>query len=212
MGGSQPPTGGLIDTDDTEASAMTSGFTVQVPLGIGAQASVFLVRESRRGGRLLRLKRWQAAVDNGFLLRFAALRDRLAGWRHGGVARPLAAWLDEEGRPAVLSEFVQGIPIMRAVSSGELTGAKALDLIRPVGETLRTAHAEGLAHGSVVGGNIVVQPRTGEAYLLDFGMAAVCSPASGHVASVASDRQHMAALLRTIRRRSDWADEARCPA
>jgi aminoglycoside phosphotransferase (APT) family kinase protein len=160
---------------------------------------VFLVSEDRAGGRLLRLKMWHEAGDEGFLCRFADLRDRLASWHHGGIARPLAAWLDEQRRPAILSEFVQGIPIVQAVTSGAVEVRRALALVLPLRDTLRAAHAVGLTHGSLVSGNVVVQARTGAAHLLDFGMAAVCSPESGHTASVWSDRHHLAALLRAIR-------------
>jgi serine/threonine protein kinase len=180
-------------------SGTTCGLTVHLPLGVSPLALVFLVRESSPGGRLLRLKRWRVAVDERFLSRFAELRDRLAAWRHVGVARPLTAWLDEEGRPSVLSEFVQGVPIVHALKSGAVAGAQALEWIRPLRETLCAAHAEGLAHGSLVSGNVILQPWTASAYLLDFGMAQVCFPESGSAASLSSDRRHLAALLRTLR-------------
>jgi tRNA A-37 threonylcarbamoyl transferase component Bud32 len=181
------------------AAADAWRLTVHLPLGSSHRASVFLVSEDRPGGRLLRLKRWREPAAEGFLERFHLLRDRLASWRDGGIIRPLAAWLDDERRPAVLSEFVQGVPIVQAVTSGAVEGAQVLELIHPLRDTLRAAHAEGLTHGSLVSGNVVVQPRTGAAHLLDFGMAAVCSPGSEHTASVSSDRHHLAALLRTIR-------------
>lgn len=199
IGDSHRPAAGLVDAGGSDALAAASGLTVHVPLATGPRASVFLVRESRPGGRLLRLKRWHEPAAEGFLERFADLRDCLGSWSHECITRPLAAWLDERRHPAVVSEFVQGIPIAQAVTSGAVNSARALALVRPLRDALRAAHAEGLAHGSLVSGNVILQPRTGAAYLLDFGMAAVCSLGSRHPVSVTSDRHHLAALLRTIR-------------
>jgi serine/threonine protein kinase len=175
-------------------------FTVHVPLGQTGATSVFLVRDEGSVGRLLRLKVWRSRAPDDFLRRFGELQQQLADWRHPIVALPVAAYVDAEGRPAVLTEFRQGVPISDSVRSG-LDPRQALVSLRPLIEAVRTAHSSGLVHGSLVAGNIIVHPRTRMAHLLDFGLAAVVSAVTDRPAPVASDRDRLAALVRTLRGR-----------
>lgn len=179
---------------------LTWTFTVHLPLGESESASVFLVREEGRDGRLLRLKVWRSPAPVDFLERFRELEQKLGDWGHACVAQPLAAYVDVLGRPAVLTEFRQGISIMEAVRTGGLTPEQAVAMVRPLIEVVRTAHRRGLVHGSVVAGNVIAHPVTGVAHLLDFGLGAVASPAIDRAAPASDDRDGLAALVRAVRR------------
>jgi serine/threonine protein kinase len=61
------------------------------------------------------------------------------------------------------------------------------------------AHARGLAHGSIVAGNVIIPPDTSAACLLDFGLAALFTVPGGQVAFASGDIAGFAALARTIR-------------
>lgn len=173
--------------------------TIHLPLGESVSASVFLVRNEAPDGRLLRLKVWRSPAPPDFLARFRELRQQLGDWRHPRVALPLAAYVDVTGRPAVLTEFRQGIPIMEAVGTGALTPQQAVAMLRPLVEVVRIAHTRGLAHGSMVAGNVIAHPGTGVAHLLDFGLATVASPITACLASAPGDRDGLAALVRAVR-------------
>jgi serine/threonine protein kinase len=173
---------------------LTGTFTIHVPLGGNVSTSVYLVRDE--DGRLLRLKVWRSPAPLDFLARFRQLQQRLGGWRHPCVALPLAAYVDAAGCPAVLTEFRQGVPIMESVRSG-LDPRQALASVRPLIDVVRTAHARGLVHGSMVAGNVIVHSETGVAHLLDFGLAAVVSPLTS--ASASGDRDGIAALVSGVR-------------
>ena len=54
-------------------------------------------------------------------------------------------------------------------------------LIRPLVDVLRRLHGRGLAHGSLVPGNVMVQPSLNTAFLVDFGL----SPLLGGVSTPA---------------------------
>lgn len=183
-----------VGTGDPDAA-----FTVHLPLGESASASVFLVRDAGPAGRLLRLKVWRSPAPRDFLARFRELQQRLGDWRHARVALPLAAFVDAAGRPAVVTEFRQGIPIMEAVGAGVLTPRQALATLRPLVEVVRLAHARGLVHGSMVAGNVIAHPVTGVAHLLDFGLTPVASPVTDRFPHASDDRDGLAALVRALR-------------
>lgn len=190
---------GSNETDDQPVAAART-LTICLPLGSSARASVFLVREEPATGRLLRLKVWHAPAADGFLQRFRELRMRLEPWRGHPIALPLAASLDAAGCPAVLSEFRQGVSLLDGVRSGAVDGTQLRAVVRSIGSAIGSAHAAGIAHGSVVAGNVIVQPSLGTSLLLDFGMTAVLNPDAAPAPLMQADRLGLATLTRTIRR------------
>jgi serine/threonine protein kinase len=156
---------------DESDAASTRRLTVQVRLGLSAMASVFLVRQDTPSTGLLRLKIWHKTAPHDFLDRFALLQRDLSAAAESSIVYPLAANVDAAGKPAVLSDFRQGVPVLDAVRSGALTGRAATALIRPLVDVLRRMHARGLAHGSLVPGNVMVQPGLNTAFIVDFGLS-----------------------------------------
>jgi serine/threonine protein kinase len=164
--------------------ADTSTLTVQVPLGETAAGSVLLVQDAR-AGRLLRLKTWRRPATPGFFERFEHLRTELQAWGHPSVDAPLAAWVNGEGCPTVLSPFRQGVPLVDRVLAGTMTVADARALVAQVQEIVQAAHARGLAHGAIVSGNIICR-RAREASLVDFGATWAAHGSNAPVADLAA--------------------------
>ncbi len=184
----------------TDLTSETRRLTICLPLGATAHASVFLVRDGAASPRLLRLKVWHASAAPGFLERFDDLRIRLERWRGSPIVLPLAASLDPAGCPAVLSEFRQGVPLLDAVRARSVKAGSAWSLMKPVTGVLRAVHVEGLGHGSLVSGNVLVELGSGSAHVLDLGMAAVLNPMSDPASLMRADRNGLAALARAVRR------------
>ena len=147
---------------------------------------------------MLRLKTWRTPAPEDFLTRLTGLQARLDDWGHPRIPRVLASWLDETGCPAVLSEFRQGVPILDAVSSGALDPMCAQGLLSALADVLRAAHALGLAHGSIAGGNVIVRTGDEAADLLDFGMHAIFSPSRDQASLAMADRQGLISLERRL--------------
>lgn len=160
-------------------------FTVQLPLGARDAASVFLVVAEWPWRRLLRLKTWRHPAPDDFARRFAALRSALEHLDDDSIVRPVAGWADADGRPCVLSEFRQGVPLLDRVRAGKLPPDDARVALGSLRENTVAAHARGLVHGSVVSGNVLSGPNG--AFLLDFGLAPVVGPGEAGVASALSD-------------------------
>jgi serine/threonine protein kinase len=199
----------LLEVALTPAEAVGSvsmeSLRVQVPLGRSASASVFLVRTEGRDPRLLRLKVWHTPAPAGFLERFQNLQARLAAWPQDAILSPLAASVDAAGCPLVVTEFRQGIPILDRVRSGRLDTDAALASLRILVALTMAAHVRGLAHGSVVAGNVLVQPASGAPYLLDFGFAPLfggsdsVGRSDSDIPFAAADVAGFASLARTLR-------------
>ena len=183
----------------TAPSGGTSILTIQLPLGASASASVWLVRdESSLEGRMLRLKTWRTPAPADFLTRIADLQGHLDQWGHPCVPRVLASWLDDAGRPAVLSEFRQGVPILDAVTSGALAPMRARALLPVLLDVVREAHARGLAHGSIGAGNVIVRTGDEAADLLDFGIHTAFMPSRDQASLAAIDEYALTSLERSL--------------
>jgi len=176
--------------------------TIQVPLGRTASTSVFLVKSDGPPFRLLRLKTWRRPAPPGFVEGFRALQQQLESWAPERLDRFVAARMDKQGCPSVLSEFSLGMPILDRVRSGNLDPDAAIARLHPLAATIKRAHARGLAHGSLVPGNIIVDAESGQARLVDFGLTPLMNTNRDVVTLAADDLSRLAALTDQILRPS----------
>ena len=186
-----------------ETPTVTRGrLTIQVPLGETESASVFLVRDDSTPARLFRLKRWRTPAPAGFTEGLDLLKAQLEEWRPATIVRPVTAWLDETGCPWVLTDFRQGMPLLESVESGWLRPERAGSGLRQLRETLEAAHARGLAHGSIVAGNVFSARPDGAPYLLDFGLAVILSGVGVASDGSAADLEGLARIQAQLERRT----------
>lgn len=180
-------------SDDTPVRRLT----IQVRLGQSASASVFLVRQDEPAAGLLRLKVWHTTAPDDFLDRFAALRRAIDGAAESFIVSPVAACVDEAGRPSVLSDFKQGVPLLDAVRSGALTPSAATALVLRLAEMMVRLHDRGLAHGSLVPGNVIVPPDSQSTFLVDFGLSCLFKPSNpaDHIAADRADLKRLSGAL-----------------
>jgi len=172
-------------------------FTIQVPLGVTDASSVFLATGEWPWRRLLRLKTWRRQAPEDFARRFAALQTALERVHDETIVMPLAAWTDPDGRPCVLTEFRQGLPLLDCVESGKLTPGHARDALRLLLETTCAAHQLGLAHGSIGPGN-VFRGLDGSTFLVDYGLALTISTDQPPITWSQMDRAGFASLERRL--------------
>jgi hypothetical protein len=180
------------------APATVRDLVIQVPLGHGVDTSVFLVRQEAPSPALLRLKVWRRPAPESFVDRVMALASRVEKALEPAIVPPVAACLDAAGCPAVLSPFRRGLPIIQSVRARALRAHVALALLDSLGQTLDPWHRAGLAHGSLVAGNVLVDPDGSAAFLVDFGLAALFGQTSGAEAA-AMDRAGLNALASVLR-------------
>jgi serine/threonine-protein kinase len=141
-------------------------------LGSGGMGDVFLARRvDRTFEKSVALKALKRGLDTDELLRrFDHERRALAALEHPGIARLLDAGALQDGRPYLVMEHVDGVPIDRYCDEHELDTTARIRLFLEVCRALTHAHGHLVLHCDLKPANILVTPD-GHPKLLDFGVA-----------------------------------------
>lgn len=167
------------EAPDLEAHPKTSTAAQQVgewrllaELGRGGMGSVHLgERRSHGFVQQAAIKRLHAGIDSAeFLRRFERERRILAELSHPGIARLIDGGEDAEGRPYLVMERVEGVPIDRYCDSARLDIGARIALCLQVLDALAHAHRSGVLHRDIKPSNLLVD-AAGRPHLLDFGIA-----------------------------------------
>jgi serine/threonine protein kinase/tetratricopeptide (TPR) repeat protein len=79
--------------------------------------------------------------------------------------------------------FIEGEDLLAILKrEGTVPVKEALRILRPVASGLHAAHEAGVVHRDLKPANIMVEPATGESYIMDFGIARSASPGGTEVA------------------------------
>jgi serine/threonine protein kinase len=103
---------------------------------------------------------------------FRAERRILAQLDHPNIARLLDASTMADGRPYLVMEYVEGLPIDEFADAGRLSVRARLALFVAVCRAVSHAHSRRIVHRDVKPTNVLVTAG-GEPKLLDFGIATV---------------------------------------
>ena len=145
----------------------TRGYTIERALGEGGMGTVWLARSAR--GEALAVK-VPSSDDPRTIERFhreAEITRTLA--EVPGVVRGITGSLDP---PRWLGlEYIPGETLKQRLASGPMPEETLLRRIAEVADTLAEAHTLGVIHRDLKPSNILVDERTGEARLADFGVA-----------------------------------------
>jgi eukaryotic-like serine/threonine-protein kinase len=106
--------------------------------------------------------------------RFKAERQILANLDHPNIARLLDGGA-VDGRPYVVMEYVQGVPMDEYCDARKLPIRARLELFRTVCSAVAYAHRRLVVHRDLKPGNILVA-SDGQPKLLDFGIAKIVDP------------------------------------
>ena len=109
------------------------------------------------------------------LLRFRAERQILANLDHPYIARLIDGGETDDGRPFLVMEYVDGVPVTEYCEQAKLSIRQRLRLFRKVCFAIEHAHANLIVHRDVKPTNILVT-ENGEPKLLDFGIAKLLNP------------------------------------
>ncbi|MBN8489698.1 MAG: serine/threonine protein kinase [Burkholderiales bacterium] len=142
------------------------------PLGQGGMAEVWLAEHLQLlQGRQVALKLpFAQAWRSGLADRFARERAILATLSHPNVARLYDAGVDDQGRPWLALELVQGQPLDLHCQQAGLDVPARIGLMLQVLDAVAYAHASLVVHRDLKPANILVG-QDGQVRLLDFGIA-----------------------------------------
>lgn len=141
-------------------------------IGRGGMGAVYLAeRADGEYEQKVALKILQESVFTPALVeRFRQERQILAGLSHPGIARLLDGGLTKDGRPYLVLEYVDGLPIDLYCDHHALDTTARLRLFVRVAEVVQSAHQQLVLHLDLKPANILVTEE-GEPRLLDFGIA-----------------------------------------
>jgi tetratricopeptide (TPR) repeat protein len=185
-------------------SRMLGNFYVVRPIGRGAGGSVLLAVRAEERARpdreLVAVKVPDYSGDAARSLsepEFERLFREEAGAllalpHHKNLARFITFDASAQPKPILVMEFVRGTNLERTLEASELTIERAFSIIDDLLAGLEAMHAVRIAHLDVKPPNLVLREGSGEAVLVDFGLAgrhirAGCGSAFYGAAEVWSD-------------------------
>ena len=152
--------------------------------GIAGRGGMGVVYRARRADgafeRAVAIKLVRGAHDTGALTtRLEEERRLLAPLDHPGIAGLIDAGSTPGGLPFLVLEYVDGAPIDAWCEARALDLAGRLELFLAVCEAVEHAHERLVLHRDLKPSNILVDGE-GQPHLLDFGIAKLLDPATGH--------------------------------
>ena len=141
-------------------------------IGVGGMAEVFLVERDNAGIRQrAALKRMAGGLGSqDLLVRFSRERTILAKLSDARIARYFDGGIDSDGRPWLVMEYIDGLPIDRHCDENRLGRRERLRLLVEVCGAVAHAHRNLIVHRDIKPSNVLIS-RDGQIKLLDFGIA-----------------------------------------
>jgi tetratricopeptide (TPR) repeat protein len=178
---------GIARVHPTVLGTPVGPYRVTRQLGRGGMGAVYLAdRSDGQFEQRVAIKVVDAVASEPLLHRFRDERQILATLNHANIARLFDGGATADGRPCLVMEYVDGVPIDEFCAQHQLTVGQKLELFRKVCGAVHYAHQRLVVHRDIKAGNILVTPD-GSPKLLDFGIAkmlAAGSPAGGTARTV----------------------------
>ncbi|MEG3792408.1 serine/threonine-protein kinase [Lysobacter sp. CCNWLW3] len=114
-------------------------------------------------------------------------RHHLARLDHAGIASLVDGGIDGEGRPWFAMRYVDGMPVDQWCDARKADVRTRVGLLIQACEAFAHAHAQGVLHGDIKPGNLLVTPD-GHLHVVDFGISSILTAA-------ASPQRQLAATL-----------------
>ena len=146
-------------------------------LGRGGMATVYLVeRADGPYEQVAALKLLRRGLDTDDVLRrFRTERQILSSLAHSSISSLLDGGATDDGRPYIVMERVEGIPITEWCDGHEASVDRRLRLFAAVARAVHHAHTRLVVHRDLKPSNILVT-ADGRVKLLDFGIAKILDP------------------------------------
>ncbi len=160
------------DSPDALLGARVGPYRLTRVLGVGGMGVVYLgARDDGAFDRQVAVKVLRRGVNPiGVMARFKQERQILASLSHGAIAQMIDGGTTEDGRPALVMEYVDGVPIDRYAEEAGLGVEDRIQLILLVADAVEYAHRHMVVHRDLKPSNLLVT-KDGAVKLLDFGIA-----------------------------------------
>lgn len=166
-----------LTLDDQEEGGSLGPYRLLWRIGSGGMGTVYRARredEHYEQDVAIKILRSNLASTQAFH-HFVAERQILARLEHPNIARLYDGGSTDDGRPYLVMELVEGLPVDRYCDHHRLTIDQRLALFQKICAAVQYAHQSLLVHRDLKPGNILVTAE-GEPKLLDFGIAKQLAP------------------------------------
>ena len=150
-------------------------YRVLEEIGRGGMGRVYLAERADGHFRQRVALKLISEADPALQERIVAERQILASLEHPNIGRLLDGGVTDDGRPFLVMEHVNGLPIDLYCDRMRLTLRERLRLFLTVLKAVEHAHRNLVVHRDLKPSNILVTP-SGEVKLLDFGIAKLLNP------------------------------------
>ncbi|MCB1032328.1 MAG: serine/threonine protein kinase, partial [Acidobacteria bacterium] len=160
--------------------ARFGAYEIREVLGRGGMGTVYRAERADGAYRAeAALKILHRGIDTDEIVRrFEAERQILASLRHHYIAELLDGGSTEDGRPFLVMEYIDGIPIDQFCDERRWSLRPRLELFLKVCQAVEHAHRAMVVHRDLKPANILVL-EDGEPKLLDFGIAKLLETEAG---------------------------------
>lgn len=165
-------------------------FTIVSCIGEGGMGSVFLAKRTEG-----EFDQWvaikishQRHLSQESELRFKQERQILASLQHKNIASLIGGGETSSGKPYIILEYVDGIPITDYCDQHQLEVDQRLALFKQVLAATEYAHQNLIVHRDIKPSNVLVT-KTGDVKLLDFGIAKLITDSASELQSDLTQEQ-----------------------
>ncbi|MGH8123738.1 MAG: protein kinase domain-containing protein [Rudaea sp.] len=182
------------DWSENEAATASGGermgpWRILREIGRGGMGVVLLAeRADGQYQQRAALKLIKRGMDSeAVLARFLRERQILARLQHPHIAHLLDGGIADDGRQYFAMEYVEGEPLLRYCSAGNLKLEQRIGLFLDICDAVQFAHGQLVVHRDIKPSNVLVTAG-GSSKLLDFGIAKLLAADDGSTQTAWQDR------------------------
>ena len=163
--------GKLLDSSRVRTLPEIPNYEILEEIDRGGMGIVYKARQFRPDRlvaiKMMRMGAFSSAQDVERFLHEANAASQLA---HAAVV-PVYEVGDVHGEPFIVMKFIQGVTLEKLLQRNALTTTEAIKKLRVVANAIADAHEHGIIHRDLKPSNILIDQKTGQPWVMDFGLA-----------------------------------------
>jgi tRNA A-37 threonylcarbamoyl transferase component Bud32 len=160
-----------LDTSRVRRLPEIPNYEILEEIDRGGMGIVYKARQFRPDRlvaiKMMRMGAFSSAQDVERFLHEANAASQLA---HAAVV-PVYEVGDAHGEPFIVMKFIQGVTLEKLLQRNALTTTDAIKKLRVVANAIADAHEHGIIHRDLKPSNILIDEKTGQPWVMDFGLA-----------------------------------------